>query len=293
MVAGRSTSWRSLRGWPLPSLIEGNGNVWRWVALSGSIHAILICSLFIIPYMPSRKIVSYPVYTVDLVGGEKLGGTSLGSVVTPAPQAKKENKKAQSEPPPRVETAKKEKSQSIERPALMREEAVLGKSQKEAKKEPPAQEGLSGQVREKLIQSALERVRERAEGGKGREQGERISAGPSEGEGAAAAGSGGRGGGIVKGIDFLVYRNQMLRLIRDRWAWVGKRSDLEVTVRFAIQENGEIASLKIAQSSGDLSYDDSVFRAIRRASPLPPPPESYRKDFMDVELTFRPKDLGG
>jgi hypothetical protein len=26
---------------------------------------------------------------------------------------------------------------------------------------------------------------------------------------------------------------------------------------------------------------------------LPPPPESYRKDFMDVELTFRPKDLGG
>ncbi|MGH7829264.1 MAG: TonB C-terminal domain-containing protein, partial [Candidatus Binatia bacterium] len=45
--------------------------------------------------------------------------------------------------------------------------------------------------------------------------------------------------------------------------------------------------------SGDASYDDSVVRALKRASPLPPPPESYRKDFMDVELTFQPKDLGG
>ncbi|TAJ91193.1 TonB C-terminal domain-containing protein, partial [bacterium] len=80
---------------------------------------------------------------------------------------------------------------------------------------------------------------------------------------------------------------------RERWTWVGKRSDLEVTVRFGIQESGEVVGLKIVQSSGDPSYDDSVFRAIRRASPLPPPPESYRKDFMDVELTFRPKDLGG
>ncbi|TMA12671.1 MAG: TonB C-terminal domain-containing protein [Deltaproteobacteria bacterium] len=69
--------------------------------------------------------------------------------------------------------------------------------------------------------------------------------------------------------------------------------DLEVTVRFGIQENGEITGLKIVKRSGDPSYDDSVFRAVSKANPLPPPPESYRKDFMDVELTFRPKDLAG
>jgi len=32
---------------------------------------------------------------------------------------------------------------------------------------------------------------------------------------------------------------------------------------------------------------------MRKAVPLPPPPDDYRKDFMNVELTFRPKDLRG
>ena len=45
------------------------------------------------------------------------------------------------------------------------------------------------------------------------------------------------------------------------------------------------------QRSGDPGYDASVERAIKRVSPLPPPPEAYRKDFSDVELTFRPADL--
>ena len=85
----------------------------------------------------------------------------------------------------------------------------------------------------------------------------------------------------------------MLNLIKEKWAWVGKNADLQVTVRFGILENGEIAGLKIVQESGDPTYDDSVLRAMRKAAPLPPPPDNYRKDFLDVELTFRPKDLRG
>ena len=136
-------------------------------------------------------------------------------------------------------------------------------------------------------------MKERAESGQKKQKGEEISAGAGEGEGAAALGSGGRGGGIVKGVEFVVYFNRMRSLIKQRWTWVGKRSDLEVTVRFGIQENGEIVGLRIVQNSGDPSYDDSVFRAVLRASPLPPPPESYREDFKSVELRFQPKDLGG
>lgn len=93
------------------------------------------------------------------------------------------------------------------------------------------------------------------------------------------------------GIAFLDYHNRMLSLIRERWAWAGSRQDLAVSVRFGIQENGEIIGLKIVSQSGDPSFDDSVLRAVSNANPLPPPPASYRKDFMDVELTFRPKDL--
>lgn len=92
-------------------------------------------------------------------------------------------------------------------------------------------------------------------------------------------------------IAFLSYHNQVMSRIRDNWAWAGRRADLEVTIRFGIQENGEITGLKILKRSGDASFDDSVFRAVTKANPLPPPPENYRKDFRDMELTFRPQDL--
>lgn len=289
----RFTPMRLLKGHSLPPLQGSSERLWRWVSVSGALHFVFIVALFLMPHIPSPRVPSYPVYTVDLVGGERLGGANLGSTVGPPPQAKKVAEKAKSEPQPQVKLAKKEKARPAEKSARMQETVALKKSKKETKKEAEAEKGLPGEVREKLIQSALERVRERAESGQKKQKGEGITSGPAEGEGAASIGAGGRGGGIVKGVEFIIYYNQMRRVIRERWTWVGKRSDLEVKVGFSIRENGEIVGLKILQSSRDPSYDDSVVRAVRRASPLPPPPESYRKDFMDVELTFRPKDLGG
>jgi colicin import membrane protein len=93
-------------------------------------------------------------------------------------------------------------------------------------------------------------------------------------------------------MEFIIYQNRMLSSIKDNWAWVGQKSNLKVVVHFSIKDSGEITGLKIVQPSGDSSYDESVLRAVKKSSPLPPPPESSRKDFADVELTFRPKDLG-
>ena len=293
----RLTPMRLLKGHSLPPLQASSERLWRWVSVSGALHFAFIVTLFLMPHIPSRRGPSYPVYTVDLVGGERLGGANLGSTVGPPPQAKKVAEKAKSEPQPQVKVAKKEKAKPAEKSSQMQETIALKKSKKETKKEikkaAEAEPGLPGQVREKLIQSALERVRERAESGQKKQKGEGITSGPAEGEGAAAIGAGGRGGGIVRPAEFLIYYNQMLRLIRAKWTWVGRRSDLEVTVRFGIQENGEIVGLKILQRSGDPSYDDSVVRAVRGANPLPAPPENHRKEFTDVELMFRPKDLGG
>jgi colicin import membrane protein len=271
----------------LPSLEEGR-RLWKWVLFSAVVHVGLISGLFISPFFPSRKVVSYPVYTVDLVGGDRIGAEVVGPAAAPAPQ-KQETKKAKAESQPRVEEVKKK--QVAEIPVKAKEKEAVKESKKEIKKEVKAEQGLSEKMREKLIQSALERVKDRAQQ-KGKDA-QAMSSGSGEGQGAASLGEGGRGGGIVKGVEFLAYHNRMLSLIRDRWAWAGRRSDLEVTVRFAVQENGEITGLKILKRSGDASFDDSVFRAVSKATPLPPPPENYRKDFMDVELTFRPKDLAG
>jgi colicin import membrane protein len=308
MAASRSARRDEVGGGSLASPGEREERLFRWVIFSSLLHIALIASLFLMPYLPLRNTPSYPIYTVDLVGGEKLGGTTLGTEIAPPPRPKEKPKEVKVKPAAPVAEVKKEvkkeqkkpaeKSPPVEDKAVVKEpvkkETVKKELPKEEEKdEVKTKEGLSDSVREKLIQAALERVRNRAENAQKKEKPEPMTTGPAEGEGAAALGSGGRGGGIVKGLDFLIYRNRMLHVIRERWAWVGKRHDLEVTVHFGVQENGEITGLKIVRASGDVSYDDSVLRAVKKSSPLPPPPENYRKDFMDVEITFRPEDLGG
>jgi TonB family protein len=46
--------------------------------------------------------------------------------------------------------------------------------------------------------------------------------------------------------------------------------------------------VELAESSGDRAFDQTVLRAVRKANPLPPPPEAYREEFLTqkVEITF-------
>jgi colicin import membrane protein len=287
----------------------------KWLAVSLLFHGALIIALFVVPFLPSNSRPSYPVYTVDLVGGEKIGGRNQGTelVASSAPKAAAKTAAEETPPPPVQETkreTKKETTKTVEKEAPVPEKATLPVKEKATLKEAPpknvvkkepaketkseskTEEAALDRVRENLIQSAVDRLKSRTDAASKPSKGEAISSGTGEGEGVAALGPGGRGGGVVKGMEFVIYQNRMLNSIKDNWAWVGQKSNLKVVVHFSINENGEISGLKIVQPSGDPSYDESVLRAVKKSSPLPPPPESSRKDFADVELTFRPKDLG-
>jgi colicin import membrane protein len=278
----------------------------RWLFVSLLLHGALIISLFVVPFLPSHNRPSYPIYTVDLVGGEKIGGRNLGTELVASSAPKAAAKATVEETPPAVQETKqetkKEPPKTVEKEAPVPEKAILKEAPpknlakkepaKETKSESKTEESALDRVRENLIQSAVDRLKSRTEATPKPSKGEGISSGTGEGEGAAALGPGGRGGGVVKGMEFIIYQNRMFNSIKDNWAWVGQKSDLKVVVHFSIRENGEISGLKIVQPSGDPSYDESVLRAVKKSSPLPPPPESSRKDFADVELTFRPKDLG-
>jgi colicin import membrane protein len=269
----------------------------HWVGFSGLLHGGIIVALLVAPSQPLRSRLSYPVYTIDLVGGESLGGkaTKQPPIISqveerPTPA---EIKSVETSAKPTTTAPREQKTPP--RPVEEKEEMVFKESQKSVKREEKSavesRPGVSKAVREKLIQSALERIRSRVEGGSKKEE-ESVSTGdPNQRPGAASLGPGKSGGGIVKGVEFIRYYNRMLQSIRERWTWAGKRDDLEVTVRFGIRESGEIFGLRVLRASGDPSYDDSVVRAVRRASPLASPPEQYRSEFSDVELIFRPKDL--
>src|SRR5262245_58078893 len=137
--------------------LEGGKNLWRWVLFSGVVHIALIASLFMMPYFPSHRAPSYPVYTVDLVGGEKIGGGQvLNPVALPAAETAKETKKA--EPKPKVEETKKKVVEIPDKKVALKEskKEVKKEIQKEVQKESSAEKGLSEKVRQRLIQSAMD-----------------------------------------------------------------------------------------------------------------------------------------
>lgn len=294
------------------SAVSSEERLPKWFVVSLFAHLILIAGIFLSPMLPS-EVRETPVYTVDLVGGEKIGGANLGTELAAvpkqaqtreelsAPEPKKETKKEQPEEEKKVNVKVAEKKPVAEEKIVSKEknktESVKSEpakeTKKEAKSEAKSETASADSVRERLLQSAVDRAKTRTETAQKPSKGEALSAGSGEGDGAAALGVGGRGGpGIVKGMDFIIYQNRMLATIKENWAWVGQRSNLKVVVQFGVKENGDIVGLKIVQPSGDPSYDESVLRAVKKSSPLPTPPESYRKDFADVELTFRPRDLG-
>jgi len=275
----------------------------KWLTVSFLLHAALIVCMFTVSFFSPPVLPDQPVYTVDLIGGEKIGRANFGTELVPAQKPAPSPSEPQTAAAPEIKKEKPEKAKAVDKKPLAEEKLALKEKTiklpakpdaiKELKSEAKTDSASADSVRERLIQSAAERAKARTESAQKASKGEALSAGTGEGEGAAALGSGGRGGpGVVKGIDYIAYQNRMLSTIKDNWAWVGQRSNLRVVVHFGVKDNGEIVGLKIVQPSGDTSYDESVLRALKKSSPLPAPPEAVRKDFADVQVTFRPSDLG-
>ena len=140
---------------------------------------------------------------------------------------------------------------------------------------------------------SLEKARDRA-GAATAGGGNGVSGGTGSGSGGSGlGGSGGSGGsGPARPPEFVAYYSLMLERIRDAWVWAGRRPDLSVTVGFAVSDQGGLSRIRVVEASSDPSYDASVLRALRAVRVLPPPPLAFRRDFRDVELVFRPSDLG-
>ncbi len=211
----------------------------------------------------------------------------------PAPTAAKPQPSPQAKPQPSpkaVAKAEPPKAQVDAKAAAEAKQAAEAKKAAEAKAATDAKaakEAAAAHERDERIAAAIRRVEQRSGvrgGGTGNKAGEQpggpISVGPGEGA-----------GGTIKGVEYLLYYNQLLNRIKQSWAWAGTDRSLEAVVRFNITEDGEILNVRIVQASGDASYDASVERAVRAVNPLAPPPEAYRKEFSDVELTFSPEQM--
>lgn len=243
------------------------------------------------------------VYSISIEGGETIGGKAqVAKDDKKSPLAPVKNVTAQSEP------EKQEKSKPEKEPeeVIPPEDAEVSVSEKKptpvpkktpvkatptpkkSEKKPETKESKEKQKQksdgdelDKRLQAAMQRY-----------TGESTDAG-GKGFGAAKVGGKGMGGGEVRPPEFFAYERLLRAKVKEAWRWPGTNRAIITVVTFEIRSDGEVRNLSIYKSSGDDSFDESVYRAIQKASPLPPPPQSvYEKYFKSVRITFDARDMG-
>jgi colicin import membrane protein len=220
------------------------------------------------------------------------------------PPKKSDNKIEKNQEKKLTETTQKSEKPA---PAPQKSETSSAANAKERKTE--EREERTTEEREKQILAAMERVRAAEEAAR-REQG--IAAAvdrvrqkvPDKGEGNPSnhetprsarqngetdgkrVDGGNPGGGY--GAEFLAYTQHIKQRVKEAWIVTERKPGLSAVVRFGVDTTGEVLEVELAESSGDRAFDQTVLRAVRKANPLPPPPEAYREEFLTqkVEITF-------
>ena len=92
-----------------------------------------------------------------------------------------------------------------------------------------------------------------------------------------------------------IYNAEIWHRIQKQWAFSNQlaqgKTNLEATIVAKIMKTGEIRDLWFEERSGNSFFDDSVLRAIKKASPLPPLPEGYAYPYYDVGFRFNLSEL--
>lgn len=269
----------------------------RMVAVSVVLHAAaLVLTVLWAGYRsPTPRFLSVTV--VDLVGGQAF-----------APEVRPRQKPAEVPAPPPPAKAEKEAPPP---PAKKGKEAAPEVKPAPPKSRPPDTEALTESLQkmrekktstEQLREAVVAIRREKAAQSAIRQVGERVahridlssvrppakSASPSPPSGLAGA----RGQARVS-PENLAYFRLLDERIRANWTAPVERKDLMVQLRIVIDKNGQVSTVRMEKTSGNSFFDDSVLRAINKASPLPVPPEQLRGSEDHYEIGFRFWGAGG
>jgi TonB family protein len=107
----------------------------------------------------------------------------------------------------------------------------------------------------------------------------------------AAGGGGGAQGTVRLSPELLDYFSRLEEKVRSSWVPPGhvrNAAKLMVKVLIVMKKDGKVSDARIVdEGSGNKYFDDSVLRAIRKASPLPVPPEQLLGGEDHYEVGFR------
>ena len=101
----------------------------------------------------------------------------------------------------------------------------------------------------------------------------------------------GEGGGNFAGR-YPWYVQAMTRQISQNWFQntidASARNSAHATATFTINRDGSVKNIRISQSSGNASYDNSALRALFSIDHFPPLPPDYSGSYVNVDFDFLP-----
>lgn len=275
------------------------------LALSVGFHAALFLAFVLWTGLsePSPRFI--PVAVVDLVGGlgpeprpaaPEKGAAREKAPATPKGKAAKERIPKKTAPPPRAVPAREAPPVPKAGPPETRELSERIRKMREDKaSEEHVREALGTLRKEKEARAAVGRMRERVA--------HRVDlsamrpAPPGKAPPATGGALGGASGSGRVPPEQLAYFRELDERIRDKWIVPaeGRRDagTMIVQIRITIEKDGKVTNVRMEKSSGNRFFDDSVLRAINKASPLPVPPDQLRGAEDHYDIGFRFYESGG
>ncbi|MGB9698326.1 MAG: TonB family protein [Thermodesulfobacteriota bacterium] len=263
------------------------------------LHVVAIGAMLFLPNLASQRTFYSPVYSVRLVSlppslpaikepaGAKSSPPSAPAKTREEIKIKEKEKPISLAPPKKEEEAQKKIEEAIAKIRQRKEEKSLEtaierlRRQKEEKNVEEAIERIRSSKEAEQINSAIEGIRHRVTIG---------SSGATESNVGASAASAG-----VMSIKHKLYYNLIWQRIRSVWvlpeeALRGKKN-LETIIAIRIAKDGQIEEIYFEKRSGNPHLDESCWRAIKKANPLPPLPPGMEGDKLDLGVRFSPAEL--
>ena len=144
------------------------------------------------------------------------------------------------------------------------------------------------------VTQALDRLKKKVE----QTESSGVQAGST---GQAAAGAGGgvpgatRSGGQRRLELIDLYKIEVAFQVERNWAFsqqlAGDGQTLQVSLVFKVAPGGEITDIRFTERSGNSYLDESAYRAIVKANPVPPHPAGIRTPYVTMGVRFTPEGI--
>jgi colicin import membrane protein len=248
------------------------------IALSVLFHFIVFFLLASFSFSISKKDFYYrPVYQVDLV--------SLPRPKTTTPKVKKNSVTSKKQVHKIVEKPKKIKKKTSKKKIKKKKKAVIAKKKKvpvakkkkvQTKKEPNEAD---------YLKSALNKIKKSAASKDKSQNKEKQLASKFKfpGDSPYQLSS-----SEYQSHHFNMYYNKVWEEIRAEWVLPGDMIEKiwEAIIAIRISKSGHIVNSTFEKRSGNIYFDQSVMRAIKKADPLSPLPPGYTKNYLDIGIRF-------